>query len=402
VNAPVTQAYVFASNPAGESVLCGTLASERTAGTFNYAEQWLSAPWAYPLDPVNLKLQSGPCTTRNSLKVLPVFSDAGPDDWGTRVLLAGHSRIPASELERLVATSGHGAGCLQFSLSRSRPKAEPLLASPEFLEVLENASRNIAQNQPVDPALLAMLIPATTVGGARPKITLQDGSRHWIAKFSKPDDLIDAPLVEYATLKLARHCAIVVPDTAIRRVADRHVFLTERFDREQGRRLHYISMHSLFNQERIRLYDNAFADPCSYAAFGRVLRSHARDWAADAEQLFRRIVFNVLVGNTDDHARNHGMVFDPALPGWRLSPAFDIVPTLSQAREHALGIGEQGRLRSLKNVASGAKAFGIDDVRATAIIDEIRAIVAHWQEAFEEVGVTPADIRILENIIGER
>jgi serine/threonine-protein kinase HipA len=200
MNKSLTAAYVFAQSPTGSHELAGTLSQSRTAGTFVYSDQWLEHSWAYALDPVNLKLQTGAFTTTNTNKVFPVFSDAGPDDWGTKVLLAGHTRLPANEIERLLATSGHGVGCLRFSLSRSRPKEPAPAPSINLLHELEDASLKIANNQTVDPALLALLIPATSMGGARPKITLREGNKDYIAKFSKPGDLINVPRVEYATM----------------------------------------------------------------------------------------------------------------------------------------------------------------------------------------------------------
>ncbi len=398
---PITEAYVFAQGPAGSSVLAGKLAITRTSGTFAYSEQWLEESWAYPLDPVNLKLTSAQITTRNENKVFPVFSDAGPDDWGTKVLLLGHSRSPANELERLVATSGHGVGCLQFSLSRTRPKSPTPAAGMELLAELEEASQKISLNQRIDPKLLEILIPATTMGGARPKVTLQDNGVHYLAKFSKPADLVNMPVVEFATLQLARLCKIDVPNVSLRRVGVRDVFLIERFDSVHNQQLHYISIHSLFNRDRIRIFDNAFNDPCSYVAIGKILRSHARDWSADIEQLYRRIVFNVIMGNIDDHGRNHGCLYDPANPGWRLSPAFDIVPTLSQNREHALGIGAEGRRRSMSNVKSAAVAFGLSTEQASNIINEISQIASEWRDHFRQAGVSQLDITLLEEVIGK-
>lgn len=396
----LTTAYVFAQSPSGTHELAGVLSQNRTSGSFVYNEQWLEHSWAYALDPVNLKLQTGAYTATNTNKVLPVFSDAGPDDWGTKVLLAGHTRLPANEIERLLATSGHGVGCLRFSLSRSRPKEPAPPPSIDLLQELEDASQKIANNQAVDPALLALLIPATSMGGARPKITLRENNKDYIAKFSKPGDLVNVPRVEYATMQLARLCGISVPDIRLQQLGDRDAFIIQRFDRDAKRQLHYISAHSLFNRDRVRLYDDAFADPCSYVALSKILRTHAHDWKASARQLFRRIVFNVYIGNIDDHGRNHGCLYDPANPGWQLSAAFDIVPTISQSREHALGIGRLGRQRSLQNVVSAAEAFGLSEGEARGIVDEVVGVASEWRIFFQDSGVAIQDIRIAGQIIG--
>ncbi|TFH73681.1 type II toxin-antitoxin system HipA family toxin [Gammaproteobacteria bacterium LSUCC0112] len=396
----ITTAYVFAQSPSGAHELAGILSQHRTAGTFTYSQHWLEQPWAYPLDPVNLKLQPDAIITTNANQVHPVFSDAGPDDWGTKVLLAGHTRLPANETERLLATSGHGVGCLRFSLSRSRPKEPSPPPSLELLHELEDASQKIANNQTVDPALLALLIPATSMGGARPKITLREHDKDYIAKFSKPGDLINVPRVEYACMRLAQQCGINIPDIRLQTLGERDAFIIQRFDRHEKRQLHYISAHSLFNRDRVRLYDNAYADPCSYIALSKMLRTHARDWNDTAMELFRRIVFNVYIGNIDDHGRNHGCLYDPANPGWQLSAAFDIVPTVSQGREHALGIGRFGRQRSMGNVMSAAEGFGLSGDEAKGIVDEVVGVASGWRIVFQNSGVESEDTRIAEQIIG--
>ncbi|MDO9520109.1 MAG: type II toxin-antitoxin system HipA family toxin [Pseudohongiella sp.] len=395
----ITTAYVFAQSPSGTHELAGTLSHNRAAGSFVYSQQWLEQSWAYPLDPVNLKLQHDAIITTNANKVYPVFSDAGPDDWGTKVLLAGHTRLPANETERLLATSGHGVGCLRFSLSRSRPKEPPPPPSLNLLHELEDASQKIANNQTVDPALLALLIPATSMGGARPKITLRENDKDYIAKFSKPGDMINVPRVEYATMLLAKQCGIDIPDIRLQTLGDRDAFIIERFDRYEKRQLHYISAHSLFNRDRVRIYDDAYADPCSYIALSKILRTHARDWNNTAKQLFRRIVFNVYIGNIDDHGRNHGCLYDPANPGWQLSAAFDIVPTVSQGREHALGIGRFGRQRSIANVITAAEGFGLSEDEAKGIVDEVVGVASGWRGVFADAEISPKNIKTLENVL---
>ncbi|MDP3515675.1 MAG: HipA domain-containing protein [Pseudohongiella sp.] len=163
--------------------------------------------------------------------------------------------------------------------------------------------------------------------------------------------------------------------------------------------MYYISAHSLFNRDRVRLYDDAFVAPCSYVALSKILRTHAHDWKASARQLFRRIVFNVYIGNIDDHDRNHGCLYDPANPGWQLSDAFDIVPTISQSREHALGIGRYGRQRSLQNVVSAAEALGLSDEEARVIMDEVVG-VAGWRTVFSGAGVVSSNIWVIEKVVG--
>lgn len=395
----LTQAYVFACQPDGKSALAGTVALNQTAGSFTYSSSWLTQDRAYPLDPVNLPLSDAPHTVRNQNRVHPVFSDAGPDDWGTQVLLAGHTRLPANEIERLLATSGHGVGCLQFSLSRSQPKTIKPVPTIDLLEELQQAAQQIIENKPVDPVLLAILMPASSLGGARPKVTLSKDEHTYLAKFSRPNDPFNTPRVEYATMLLAQKCGITVPDVSVCRAGKSDVFLIRRFDRMGHQKQHYISAHSLFNRERIRMVSDAYHDPCSYIALAKIIRTHCRDWRTDSMELFRRLLFNVIVGNTDDHARNHGLTFDPADPGWKLSPAFDLLPILSGSQQHALGIGKSGRLRSLENVLTAAPGFGIDESLAQQMLDQLMEQTAGWQRHFRTCDVPDEDIQRLSMII---
>lgn len=426
---PVTEAYVFAQSPQGKLERAGHLQVSRTAGTFTYAENWLTRSWAYPLDPVNLKLHADTQTVRNTLRVFPVFSDAGPDDWGTRVLMAGHQQLPANELERLLATNGHGVGCLQFSLSRTRPKQRKALPTTALLSELEQATQKIIRQEPVNPALMEILMPNTSVGGARPKVTLLgeegDGEgKEYLAKFAKHDDPINSPRVEYATMTLARQCGIDIPDIHIHPLGERDAFLIRRFDRHGSHpdknalhhslhhhslhhhsqhhyALHYLSAHSLFNRDKTRLYDDAFQDPCSYIALAKILRSHGSHYQEDLRQLYKRIIFNVYIGNTDDHGRNHGLTFDPTNPGWRLAKGFDIIPTISASHEQAMGVGTLGRLRSLENVRSAAPAFGLNEAQANQEIQQILDVAGNWEADFRDCGVSANDIQLLKQVISK-
>ena len=262
-------------------------------------------------------------------------------------------------------------------------------------------------------------MPNTSVGGARPKVTLLgeegDGEgKEYLAKFAKHDDPINSPRVEYATMTLARQCGIDIPDIHIHPLGERDAFLIRRFDRRGSHpdknalhhsqhhyALHYLSAHSLFNRDKTRLYDDAFQDPCSYIALAKILRSHGSHYQEDLRQLYKRIIFNVYIGNTDDHGRNHGLTFDPTNPGWRLAKGFDIIPTISASHEQAMGVGTLGRLRSLENVRSAAPAFGLNEAQANQEIQQILDVAGNWEADFRDCGVSANDIQLLKQVISK-
>lgn len=394
----ITAAYVFANDPDGQASLVGQLSMSTATGTFKYSDHWLSADYAYPLDPVNLPLSSATYSIRSRSKVFSVFSDAGPDDWGTKVMLLGHKNLPANEIERLLACSGHGAGCLQFSLSRSRPKQAAELPHISLLSELEKASLDMANENEITDDMYRILAPGTSMGGARPKVSVWDGQDSWIAKFALPQDPINMPTSERATLELAKQAGIKVPETRMAKIGNHQALLVKRFDRGT-QPVHFISAFSLFNQDRVKQYSDAMHDPCSYLALARTLRAHSSAGLNDCLQLYRRMVFNTLIGNIDDHARNHAMIYRVKDRQWQLSPAYDIVPIASASRQQALGVGRLGRESSIDNLLSASEAFGIDRQLAAELIEQQIHIINGWREHFTLHQVPKTSLKVIEKII---
>jgi serine/threonine-protein kinase HipA len=396
---PMNAVYVFASHPDGSAVLAGRIELSATFGSFTYSEQWLQAHYSYALDPVNLPLSERRYTTHNRNRVFGVFTDAGPDDWGTKVMLIGHSRLPANELERLLACSGHGVGCLKFSLSRTRPKLPTDLPPMSRLSEFEQASRDMAEDKAIPDEVLRVLAPGTSMGGARPKVSVADGEQAWLAKFSLPQDAVNMPLTEHATLQLAARVGIQVPENYVVSLGNHHALLVKRFDRGQTQPIHFISARSLFNRDRIKQYADAARDPYSYPALARVLRAHARNGLDDCRQLYRRMVFNTLIGNTDDHAQNHALVYDVADDNWRLSPAYDLIPIASANTQQALGIGKMGRESSVGNLLSIPEAFDLNTRQTGQIIQEQIDTVSGWKTFFADHGVPQPSLAVIEKIV---
>ncbi|HBI22242.1 MAG TPA: hypothetical protein DDY37_06640 [Legionella sp.] len=395
-----SRAYVFTLMPDGCRGLVGEIKTSSLMGEFQYDSDWLDNPRAYPLDPVNLPLSPARYRVHNLKNMFGVFSDVGPDSWGERVLLQHHRSLPGNETERLLRLSGMGVGCLQFSLSRTRPKEVLALPTIDRLLRLANATENLLLKHQLTNDELLLLDPGSSMGGARPKVTVCDKEDVWLVKFSRPDDLIDIPKVEYACMQLLSRLGIHVPETKLMALGQgKSAYMIKRFDRITGDPIHFISAHSLFNTDRVRLIRDAHHDPRSYIALAKILRAHSAHSIKDCQALYARMVANVLLKNTDDHARNHAMIFDVSRREWRLAPAFDVLPSLGSQGEQALGVGRYGRKSTIENLLTASGAFGLSNEQALDRIHTMSAIILDWEHYFLKCGVTTADLKVLRVVM---
>jgi serine/threonine-protein kinase HipA len=325
------------------------------------------------------------------------FRDAAPDYWG-RLVIAAEAKTPPealSEIDYLMAANATRVGNLDFRSSPDDPERE--LGPPHFSQLADviEAAGKVEAGEETEPHLLQLLRQGSSMGGARPKCTVEWNGALWIAKFPARGDTRNIPRVEYATMTLAARCGLRTPEVRVERVGEgKDVYLIRRFDRERTAagwlRKGFVSGLSLMQwDERDRhLWD--------YGALAEMMRRYVS--ARDIEELFRRMVFNVLVRNTDDHPRNHGFLVDGEQIS--LSPAYDIVPEVVRAgvgREFrlAMSIGEQGREANYPNVLSRAARFGLDREQAEAIVGEICRTAQNWREHFRECGVSRRDIDYL-------
>jgi serine/threonine-protein kinase HipA len=384
-----------------EAVPAGRLAMTEagtalTASRFAYGLRYLARDNALPVDPVALPLEEG----RGGAELLPPASltmfgairDAAPDAWGRRVI-ENRLRAPPNGLPEstyLDHAGPHRSGALDIRATPTSTAADGALPSLLELEHLREAAARIEAGEPVPAHLEFFFAGGPSLGGARPKAVLSADGREWIAKFPARNDPFDVPTAEYATLELARQAGLRVPRTRMETLEDgRQILLIERFDREpvpRGMaRRHMVSALTLLakpEQESPRSSYAALADALSnYGVRGHI--------APDRDELFARMVFNILVSNDDDHLRNHAFLYDPEGRGWRLSPLYDVVPRpqLAQERMLHLAIGTQGRLATLDNAMSGADRFGLSPPAAARIIDrEVRAMRG-WREIFDRLQV---------------
>lgn len=418
---PAITVYTYA---AGVPVIAGTFINDQGTGRFTYDPGYLQNPSAYPLDPLNLPLRDWEFETQAEGGFWGCMLDCCPQEWGQRVMAMMTTRMAeagdpdASAVEREAASdphnmmvfgSGYGTGALRFSFLEGQTEAM-LEPSPAELNSLDLADiRKIAEvhalacdNAPMTPEQRAYLVSGMSLGGARPKAVFSIDGALWIAKFHRARESVDIQRVEHGCMLLARLAGINTAESRIESVeiggARRTIIFSKRFDRPAGQPLHYLSAASLLNVPRSGFQNGAGRiDPSgeqsrfSYSDIAQVIRSISGSIKVDLEELFRRMAFNVMVGNRDDHMCNHGFILDPETQRYHLSPAFDLALYPNPSDLHAIGIGEQGRIGTVSNVMSRATLFGLKPDRALQILREVAAAVAQWPKVMDELDVSMSD-----------
>lgn len=394
--------YVFAHLPgARDAVPAGALTlveegRESLASRFAYGRNYLTRPARIPVDPRSLPLESGERRTSippvNGLVLFGALRDATPDLWGRRVIENKLKAPPDSlpESAYLDHAGDNRTGALDVRNDLGAAATLGALPAAVDLDHLVEAADRIAEGEPVPEHLEMIFVGAPTLGGARPKAAIRHEGRQWVAKFPAQRDGFNVPIIERASLELARQAGISVPMTQHVGLGDgRDVMLIERFDRGVESagypRTHMVSaltMLGLHEQDRSASY----SDLCRVIEqFG--VNGHVQ---ADRTELYRRMVFNILVTNDDDHLRNHAFLHDASGGGWRLSPLYDVVPRpmLGTERYLAIGVGAEGRLATLDNALSQCEQFGLSRPDAARIIASIVDVVRTWRDAFETLGVS--------------
>jgi serine/threonine-protein kinase HipA len=267
---------------------------------------------------------------------------------------------------------------------------------PDLASLAEMAEvvRKVLANEPVPELQQRLVRPGVSLGGARPKSLIAIEGEPWLVKFSEGEDL-DTELVEHAAMTLAARCGIEVAPTRALAVAGRHAVAIRRFDRAGAGRLHAVSALVALR---------AVGEEPGYPQLAQLLRRRAPAAVirAQQEQLFRRMVFNILVDNTDDHEKNHALLRQED-GAWLLAPAFDIVPAAQGLGYQAILVGDAGAEGSLENAMSQVRAFGLTAAAGRKIVGEVARVVEGWQAHFREVGVRERDVEVLAQYIdGER
>lgn len=394
---PISKAYVF-STLFGDPAPVGVVNLRDGLFGFAYASSWLERRDAYPLDPLHLPLRKDSFYAK---RLFGPLADSQPDSWGQRVILATHQQKPSNEIEWLLASRGRGVGAIAYSASRSKTLPDYQAPSMDDLSKVIEAMRSIQASEIItDPELACLVEYGSSFGGARPKTIIQSEGREWLAKLPRNDDVFDQVRVEAASLEMASEAGIDVPDFRLINIEDTPVLLVERFDRSNGHsNAHYLSGESVLSVRTIRETD--FQKEYSYQGLATAIRKFSDQPTSDMQALFRRMVFNVSIANTDDHLKNYGFVYRPA-SGWALSPAFDLLPHPGQTNYHAIGVGLDGRHSTINNVMSRAGVFGVSEDQAHTIVNEVQAITRLSMDFYEKHGVPEGDARMLSDICNQR
>ena len=393
---------VMLTLPDGQRMLCGEIFTTtpdlrgKIEGSFRYTKEYLAHPDAFALDPEHLPLSPADVATQRSQGVHGVFEDALPDDWG-RELLSRKWNIPRSEQtvpNFLKFLGSNGLGALSFYTDKEKPYLDPS-GNLHDLSRLVDAALNYDAGLPVEADDLRTLFSCgSSPGGARPKALIKNkAGMLWIAKFPKLNDKYHVEPIEAASLQLARDAGLQVPDFLIQNAGNRKVLLVERFDvTAQGGRNHMISMQTLLGADG---YYNL-----SYSDMFTVINKYSYRPQEDTNKLFRQMVFNTAIGNTDDHLKNFCLLH--TAKGFRLSPAYDLVPDIHHNREHRLSFPQgAGTLPPGRQVLQRiGKVQKVSDPEQ--IIEDVVQSMAKWQAVFWQYEVPENDIQRLAPGISQR
>lgn len=372
----------------------------RESSSFEYDASWLYAKGRFPLDP-SLMLTPGPFHTSGDRPLFGAFDDSAPDRWGRELMRRSERRraeqenqSPRSlmEIDYLLQVDDEARqGALRFTLTEGGPflssntrstRIPPLVNLPHLLA----ATESVIEDGGTDEDLRLLVAPGSSLGGTRPKASVRDRDGHLlVAKFPHQNDDTDAVRWEAVTLCLAEHAGLVVPEWRLEQAMGKPVLLLHRFDRQNKIRIPFLSAMSMLGAR-----DN---ETRSYLELVDVLRQYGSNPKDDMRALWRRIVFNILVSNTDDHLRNHGFLLEN-LDGWRLAPAYDLnpVPADIKARVLATNIDFDNGTASLELAMSVAEYFDLTQKAARSIASEVKRAVAAWRGEAARLGLAQIEI----------
>lgn len=396
-----------------EPVLMGSLTATIVRGkeifAFEYSSEFLESDSVFEIDP-NLKLYKGAQYINEDERNFGIFLDSSPDRWG-RVLMDRREAMKAQTEDRsrrrlmesdylLGVHDKSRMGALRFKTDEEGPflDNDPVYSTPPMtsLRELEHATFEFEQESSKDDKeylkrLSLLIAPGSSLGGARPKASVMSDSGHlWIAKFPSKNDEVDIGAWEFLVYKLALKCGIKMAESKTETFySDQTTFLTKRFDRdESGGRNHFFSAMTLLGYT-----DGADAGMgVSYLELLELLITRGSNVEDDTEQLWRRIVFNILVSNTDDHLRNHGFLLEKN--GITLSPAYDINPN-PKGYGLNLNIDENDNRLETDIARRIAPLFRLSDSRANEIIEEMKEVVSGWRAEAETLKISRSEIELM-------
>jgi serine/threonine-protein kinase HipA len=375
----------------------------RESASFEYAKAWVSSAIRFPLEPA---LMIGEGKFHTSKALFGSMGDSAPDRWGRTLmerLEARNARLENRKARRLtqadyllMVDDRTRQGALRFSTSMDGPflatcadfHIPPLI----HLGKLLNASNRIMEHKEIDQDLRDLVEPGSSLGGARPKAMVTDSNSNLlIAKFPSPQDQWDVVLWEFLSLRMARKAGIPVPGFRLEKVLGKNVLLLDRFDRTKEQfRIPFLSAMSMLGASD--------GERKSYIEIGEALRAYGASTSEDLMDLWRRIVFNIMISNVDDHLRNHGFLYRGA-SGWRLSPIYDLEPTPEHIKARVLHthIDLNDGTASLDLAYEVIQHFGVIISKAKKIVKEVADAVKDWDKDASRFGADKQEIDFMRS-----
>jgi serine/threonine-protein kinase HipA len=372
---------------------------DKESATFEYDKTWLEHKERFSLGPA-LRLGPGPFHTATDVPMFGAIGDSAPDRWGRalmrrmeRKLAEREGRVPRTlrEMDFLLLVDDElRPGALRFAEREGGPflreasvkRIPPVVELPKLL----SAAQRVIDERETDEDLRLLLAPGSSLGGARPKASVREKNGSLaIAKFPRKDDEVNTVVWEAIAFALGKKAGIDIPSVRLETVAKKPVLVLERFDRAAALRIPFLSAMSMLGSK-----DN---ETRSYLEIVDALRQHGAAPKEDMEALWRRMVFNILISNTDDHMRNHGFLYE-GQSGWRLSPAYDLNPMPVDIKPRILStaINEDDATASLPLAMEVAEYFDLNAAKARAIAKEVGKSVSKWRDEALRHGIKKAEI----------
>lgn len=377
-------------------MLTAQQARGKTAFSFLYDPEWLTQKEQFLLDPDIewFEGQQHPIGKEN----FGVILDSMPDTWGRTLMKRraaqeafenGNTKTNLYEIDFLLGVHDESRmGALRFKLNQDGPFLNnSKLSIPHWAKIkeLQHAAHEIELNDDDDEVkqwLDILIAPGSSLGGARPKANILDEENHpWIAKFPSNTDNSDKAVWEYLAYQLALDAGIDMSRSKIEKISGKfHTFFTKRFDRVNGERIHFASAMTMTGNNEDAIRDKAG----SYLEIAEFIQFHGSNISADLEQLWRRIIYNIAISNTDDHLRNHGFIVQNN--GWHLSPAYDINPSIYK-NGLALNIDMDNNSLDFELAKSVGTFFQLNSQKMNSIIKEVQLAVSSWRKIANQIGI---------------
>ncbi len=373
----------------------------KTVFSFKYDKNWLSSEKPFLLDP-NILWNEG-IQFPEGKNIFGIFNDAMPDTWGRTLMKRKEAQLAKEEnriaknlheIDFLLGVNDESRmGALRFKMEDKGPflNNDTIHPTPPWSSIRElqhgiTLIESDKDNKEVRKWLTILLAPGSSLGGARPKANIIDEKGNlWIAKFPSKEDTVDKAAWEFLAYKLAINAGIEMTECRIEKVNGKyHTFFTKRFDRLKNKRIHFASAMTMTGNNE----DSIKKNPISYLDIAEFIQFNESNNTKELDQLWRRIVFNIAISNTDDHLRNHGFILHTK--GWQLSPAYDINPSIDKDGL-SLNIDSNDNSLDFNLAKSVGEYFQLNEKQMDKILNELKSVVKNWKTEATKIGISRAE-----------